>query len=182
MTTHTTIKPIQLRPEEYSRYIQQNKLSLEPEQEGSFTIADNILVSRCCADYGLELSGDIKTEKVPDHFHEAHNIVLRIKGSYTLPRDVHVHTEAGMVPVRPLILHDQITSKHLHELSAQLIQEKKISAPMELDEEYLYEALSETWFTIAMEEVVQMGPDIQMLQVTFTKDGSFSVIPLNGDL
>jgi hypothetical protein len=152
------------------------------EQDNSFTVADSTLVSRCCADYGLELKGDMKTEKVQDHAHEVHNIVLRIKGSYTLPRDVHLHTEAGMVPVRPLILHDQITSKHLHELSAELMREKKVTAPMEFDEEYLYEALSETWFTIAMEAVVDMGPDIQMLQVTFTKDGSFSVIPLNGDL
>jgi hypothetical protein len=174
----TNIKPIHLRRDEFNTFIEENKLPLMVDESASITNREKQVIEHCGVDYGLETDKTL----VPDNSKNElikYNIIMRIKGNFTLPNQAQFRSENGPVIITPYIIHDDISSKRYHIVAKELIDKKLVSSPVTIDEEYMYEALRETSFTVDMEEITRMGTEFQILQVEFDTDGHFKVIELD---
>lgn len=170
-------KPIRLRSDEYNTYIEECKekyVSLK----GDLTPTEKGILYRCGLDYGLTF--DEKTGAKPfDHDTSDYNIILRIKGPFTVPHQAQFNSEHGVVKVRPYIIHESATAARLKEVADDLFKKELVSSVVPIDVEYLLEALRESAFNIAMEEVVKLGGGFQIIQIEFDENGHFKALELD---
>lgn len=171
-------KPIHLRRDEFNTYIEENKMKLIVSEESIITDAEKLVIERCGIDYGLTIDPSLTTEMVCKK-QRKYNIILRIKGNFTLLEQAQFRSENGAVVIIPYIIHDGISSTRFHIIAKYLCEKELVSSPIPVDEEYMYEALRETSFNVEMEEITKMGMGFQILQIEFDVDGHFKVIELD---
>jgi len=171
-------KPIHLRRDEFNSYIEENKMKLIISEESVITEEEKRVIERCGIDYGLTIDPSLTTETVKKK-QRKYNIILRIKGNFTLPEQDQFRSENGAVVITPYVIHDGISSTRFHIIAQYLCEKELVSSPIPVDEEYMYEALRETSFNAEMEEITQMGIGLQILQIEFDNDGHFKVIELD---
>lgn len=174
----TSSKPIHLRRDEFNTYIEENKIKLDVSEEIIITEEEKLTVERCGVDYGLTIDPSLVPENIKKE-QKRYNIILRIKGSLTLPEQAQFRSENGSVVITPYIIHDDISSKRLHIVAKILHEKKLISSPVPVDVEYMYEALRETIFNLEMEEITAIGAGFQILQIEFDANGHFKVLELD---
>ncbi len=170
-------KPVHFRNDEYNDYIEEFKQPFVVLQ-GDLTPEEKNIVYRTGLDYGLEISPALQAQSfVPDS--KDYNIILRIKGPFSLPESAQLNTEHGTVNVRPYIIHESATAARLKTVAEEMIQKTLVSSPVAIDSEYLHEALREVAFTIAMENVVRLGNGFQIIQIEFDERGHFKAFELD---
>lgn len=170
-------KPIHLRSDEYNTYIEENKekfISIV----GDLTPAEKGIIYRCTLDYGLTFDKKVEAEPF-DHDPSDYNIIFRIKGPFTLPTQAQFNSEHGMIKVRPYIIHESATAARLKAVAEDLFKKEFVSSVVPIDADYLHEALRESAFNIAMEEVVKLGTGFQIIQIEFDENGHFKAIELD---
>lgn len=174
----TEIKPIRLRKDEINDYIEDNKMQLVVDEESAISESEKAVVVRCGVDYGLTIDESL-TPQQGKKSQDTYNIILRIKGGYTMPEKSRFRSENGMVTIIPLIIHDGLSIKRFHKVAKELCKNAWVSSPVAIDDEYMYEALRETSFNMEMEEVTRLGPGFQLWQVEFDENGHFTVFELD---
>lgn len=173
-----TSKPIHLRSDEFNTYIEENKKSLIVDESVTITNREKQVIEHCGIDYGLVTDKSLTPNNTKQE-QKKYNLILRVKGDFTVPDQAQFRSENGLVTITPYIIHDNISSKRFHIVAKELIDKKLVSSPVSIDEEYIYEALRETSFTVDMEEITRMGTEFQILQIEFDQDGHFKVIELD---
>lgn len=170
---------IRLRNDEYNRYIQDYKEKCLFDESILISPEEWAVVARCCEDYGLsqQTKHELRSRGANDE--DRFSIILYIKGNFTLPEYTSLTTERGNVALRPFIVHDTQVAKRMHIVANLLVSSKELISPVEIDEEYIYEALRETSFTMALEEIEKWGKMMQSLQISFDEDGHFKAIELD---
>lgn len=171
-------KPIHLRRDEFNTYIEENKVKLDVSEQNIITEEEKLIVERCGIDYGLIIDSTLTPGKVKKE-QRKYNLILRIKGTFTLPEQAQFRSENGSVVITPYIIHDGILSQRLHIVAEILYDKKLASSPVPVDVEYMYEALRETSFNREMEEIVKIGTGFQILQIEFDENGHFKVLELD---
>jgi hypothetical protein len=170
-------KPIHLRNDEYNSYIEECKEKLTIK-EGELTLEEKHVIYRCGVDYGLTFDASVVTENY-EIAQRDYNIILRVKGPYTLPEQASFSSEHGVIKVRPYIIHEFVSAQRLKFISEDIFAKDLVDSVVPIDGEYIYEALRESAFTIAMEEVVKLGTGFQILQIEFDTIGHFKAIELD---
>lgn len=173
----TTKKPIHLRNDEYNNYIQEFKERCVVKT-GEITLEEKGIIYRCGVDYGLTINEKLQAKSF-DYPPCDYNIIFRIKGPFTLPREARFASDHGVVKVRPYVIQEYISAQRLHMIAGELHKNEMVNSVVPIDEEYLYEALRETAFTISMEEVVKLGVGFQIVQVEFDENGHFKAVELD---
>ncbi|MCX6732802.1 MAG: hypothetical protein NTV98_04660 [Candidatus Roizmanbacteria bacterium] len=171
------IKPIHLRNDEFNNYIQEFKEKCVLN-EGEVTPEEKGIVYRCGVEYGLTIDEKFQAKSF-DYPLQDYNIIFRIKGPFTLPREARFSSDHGMVKVRPYIIQEYISAQRLHMIAQELYDKEIVSSVVPIDKEYLYEALRETAFNISMEEVVKLGVGFQIVQIEFDENGHFKAVELD---
>jgi len=171
------LKPIHLRNDEYNTYIQEYKEKLLLT-EGALTSEEKNIIFRCGLDYGLIVDEKVGVINITQP-QKDYNVVFRIKGPYTLPKQAQFSSGNGTVRVKPFILHELAWAKRFVQIAKDIYEKKLITSVVPIDEEYIYEALRDTAFTIAMEEVIALGPGFQIIQIEFDENGHFKTIELD---
>jgi len=170
-------KPLHLRNDQYNDYIQEWKKPYEV-RTGDLSAEEKNIVHRTGVDYGLEMNPTLDAKEfVSDP--KDYNIILRIKGAYTLPDSATFSSEHGAITVRPYIIHESATAARLKAIAEDLLAREMVTSPVAIDSEYLHEALRESAFNIAMEEVVRLGTGFQIVQVEFDETGHFKAFELD---
>lgn len=177
MSLKDNTKPIYLRPDEYNNYIQESKEELMVTQ-GEISEEEKNLISRCGVDYGLTIDKRVANSAFQKPKKD-YNIVFRIKGPFTLPAESTFVSELGSVRVKPYVIHESASAQRLKVVAKALCDNAYVSSEVSIDEEYLYEALCETAFTISMEDVVALGISFQIIQVEFDENGHFKATELD---
>ncbi len=170
-------KPIHLRSDEYNSYIEECK-EKNIVREGDLTPEEKGIIYRCGLDYGLTIDEKVGAA-VFEPLKKDHNIILRIKGPFTLPELASFTSERGMVKIRPFIIHENAAAVRFHQIAEDLHKKEMITSVVPIDAEYLYEALRETAFNIAMEQVVALGVGFQIIQIEFDENGHFKAMELD---
>ncbi|MFZ2206189.1 MAG: hypothetical protein WA061_04475 [Microgenomates group bacterium] len=170
---------IRLRNDEYNRYIQDYKEKCMFDESTLILPEEWAVVARCCEDYGLSQKTTHEPHSQGGVDEKQFSIILYIKGNFTLPGYTSLTTERGNVALRPFIVHDTQVAKRMHIVANLLVSGKELISPVEIDEEYIYEALRETSFTMALEEIEKWGKETQSLQISFDEDGHFKAIELD---
>ncbi len=170
-------KPIHLRSDEYNSYIEECKEKYAV-QTGELTLKEKHIIDRCGLDYGLTIDEKLKAANYEEPTLD-HNLILRIKGPFTLPEQSSFHSEHGPLRIRPYVIHESATADRLQEIAESLFAKELVKSVVPIDTEYLYDALRETAFNISMEEIVKLGAGFQIIQVEFDKDGHFKAIELD---
>jgi len=173
------IQSIHLRSDEYNRYIEDYKEKCAFEENNIILQEEWAVVARCCEDYGLTQKTIHELPKHGADIEKQYSIILYVKGQFTLPEHVSFATERGNIVMRPFIIHDTEVAKRMHIVAHLLFSSKELISPIEIDEEYIYEALRETSFTMALEEIEKWGKTKQSLKVSFDDDGHFKAIELD---
>ena len=170
-------KPVHLRNDEYNDYIEDAKIPYVVK-EGELSAEEKNLIYRCGVDYALEV--DEKAGAVAFAQPKSdHNIILRIKGPFTLPESTQFASEGGPLMLKPYIIHETATTIRLKEIAEDIYKKELIKSVVPIDAEYIYEALRETAFNISMEEVVALGVGFQIIQVEFDENGHFKAMELD---
>lgn len=172
-----TPRPIHLRSDEYNDYFEEYKEQCIV-REGEFTNEEKHIIHRCGVDYGLEINEKVGSQNYAKDMYD-YNIIMRVKGAYTLPQNAQLNTEHGPMSIRPYTIHESATAQRLKTLAQNLITEKMVESVVPIDSDYLYEALRESAFNIAMEDVAQLGAGFQILEVEFDANGHFKAIELD---
>lgn len=170
---------IRLRNDEFNRYIQDYKEKCMFDESAFISSEEWAVVARCCEDYGLSQKTVHELRSQGEDEEKRFSIILYIKGNFTLPEYTSFTTERGNVVLRPFIIHDTHVAKRMHIVANLLFSTKELTSPVEIDEEYIYEALRETSFTMALEEIEKWGKAMQSLQISFDEDGHFKAIELD---
>ena len=170
-------KPIHLRSDEYNTYIEENKEKFV-SITGDITSAEKGIIYRCALDYGLTFDEKVGAQ-IFDHDPSDYNIIFRIKGPFTVPQQAQFNSEHGVVKVRPYIIHESATAARLKEVADGLFKKELVTSVVPIDAEYLLEALRESAFNIAMEEVVKLGTGFQIIQIEFDENGHFKAVELD---
>lgn len=170
-------KPIHLRTDEFNAYIEEYKQKFV-EKEGPISEEEKHIIHRCGVDYGLEINEKVGSQNYVKDMHD-YNIIMRVKGTYTLPQNAQLSTEHGPMSIRPYMIHESATAQRLKTIAQNLITEKMVESVVPIGSEYLYEALRESAFTIAMEDVLKLGVGFQIIQVEFDDDGHFKAVELD---
>lgn len=170
-------KPIHLRSDEYNEYIEECKQPYVV-QTGELDPSEKNIIYRTGVDYGLEIHEALGAKGfTPDP--KDYNIIFRIKGPFTMPDTASFTTERGVIKVRPYVIHESATAQRLKEVAEDLVKREMVGSPVPIDAEYMHEALRETAFTIAMEEVVRLGKGFQIVQIDFDTNGHFKALELD---
>lgn len=159
-----TVKQIHLRNDEYNHYIQEYREECTFDETEAITPVEWAVVERCCKDYGLTQKS-VNTTHKEEAKDGRYSIILYIKGRFTLAKNVSFKTDSGVLAIRPFIIHDTQVAKRMRITAKLLIANKELSSPFAIDEEYVYEALRETAFTISLEEIEKWGKGMQSLQI-----------------
>ncbi len=170
-------KPIHLRIDEFNDYIEECKEKCIIDQ-GEITPKEKNLLYRCGVDYGLTINKKVGVAAF-EQLKLDHNLILRIKGPFTLPLQAQFTSERGAVNIRPYIIHESAASQRLHSIANDLHEKELISSVVPIDAEYIYEALRETAFNIAMEEAISLGNGFQIIQIEFDENGHFKAVELD---
>jgi len=170
-------KPIHLRNDEFNDYIEDAKIPYVVKQ-GALSAEERNLIYRCGVDYALDVNekvGAIAYVKPKSD----HNIILRIKGPFTLPERTQFASEGGVLTIQPYSIHETAATIRLREVAEDLHKNALIKSPVPIDAEYIYEALRETAFNISMEEATALGAGFQIIQVEFDENGHFKAVELD---
>lgn len=170
------IKPVHLRNDEYNHFIQDYREDCIFDVNEVILPEEWAIVARCCEDYGLTQKSAHTLPSKKEDDEKRYSIILYIKGPFTLPTNASFKTDKGNLAIRPFIVHDTQVAKRMRIVSKLLIKNDELSSPIVLDEEYVYEALRETSFTMALEEIEKWGKGMQSLQITFDEDGHFKAL------
>ena len=170
-------KPVHLRNDEFNDYIEDAKIPYVIK-EGELSTEEKNLIHRCGVDYALDVDEKIGavafTRPKSDH-----NIILRIKGPFTLPESTRFDSEGGPLTLQPYIIHETATTIRLRKIAEDLHENKFVTSVVQIDAEYIYEALRETAFNISMEEVMALGQGFQIIQIEFDENGHFKAMELD---
>lgn len=174
----TALKPIHLRRDEFNRYIEENKVKLVVSEENKISAEEKQVIERCGVDYGLPIDQSLTT-KIEEKEQKRYNIILRVKGNFTLPSQAHFRSENGAIIISPYVIHEAVSTIRSRILAKKLCEKNLVSSPVPMDEEYMYEALRETLFTREMEEIAKMGTGFQIMQVEFDENAHFKTLELD---
>jgi len=170
-------KPVHLRNDEFNDYIEDAKIPYLVIK-GALTDEEKNLIHRCGVDYALDVSE--KVEAVVSVKQKSdHNIILRIKGPFTLPESTRFASEGGPLTIRPYVIHETAATIRLREIAEELHKDALLESVVPIDVEYIYEALRETAFNISMEEVLALGGGFQIIQIEFDENGHFKAMELD---
>lgn len=174
-----TTPSIRLRSDEYNKYIQDYKEQCIFDEKKVISPQEAQVVTRCCMDYGLTQKNPKTIGESQSNKDNSFSLVLFIKGDFTLPNEVSFASDRGVLKLRPYIIHDTVMARRMRIVAHILFETEELSSPFPMDEEYIYESLQETAFTLALEEVEKWGKGAQSLQITFDENGHFKTVDLD---
>jgi len=123
----------------------------------------------------IKKSGVIETELYGDHQEVA---VVLIRGNWGVYPQATIKTQIGEQDSQIFTYHQTLIDERHKILAKKLIDNKAIILPNGCDEEYLYEALSETSENHLMETVKRLAMGLPIYQVIFQEEGNFKIIDL----
>jgi len=104
--------------------------------------------------------------------------ILQIRGDYGIYPAYAIDTNTGKKRAEFFEFHETLVENRHRILAAKLVKDKAVKLYEGCDEEYLYEALSETTDRHFYETLKQLGKDLSIYQIDFDENGDFKVIDL----
>ncbi|MDO8498009.1 MAG: hypothetical protein Q7S61_05715 [bacterium] len=101
--------------------------------------------------------------------------VVIVKGPYSLKTRLYMETPTGKREVEIFVLHQTLADERHRAWVTKLIEKKAIELYADLDEEYVYQALSDIAENHLMETAKRIAGGLPMYSVTFKNDGMFEV-------
>lgn len=120
------------------------------------------------------LSADGSKETV---LHGAHSegAMIIVRGSYGIYPRYEIENGRGRTLIEIFTFHQSLVDERHRLLSKKLIEFGAVTLPEGCDEEYLYDALSETVETLLFETAKRLARGLPIYNVDFTEDGAFEV-------
>lgn len=139
-----------------------------------------IIVQKAAEEYGFKIndkeSAEIFTVDFPGKGEiEYGGAVIQIEGNYSIPAVHKVEMIEGSVKIHLYIYQQTLTNRKNRELSRKLVEKKVVMLFPGTDEEWLYEALSETSDEYFYETVKEKAKGLPIYTVKFKEDGSFII-------
>lgn len=101
--------------------------------------------------------------------------IIQIKGNYTIPDFVVIQTEIGVAKIDLYIYHYSHTNNSNRLMAKKVMENKAVEFVFDGDEEYLYEALSDTSDQQYYEKIKTLAPGLPIYSVVFKEDGRYDV-------
>jgi len=107
-----------------------------------------------------------------DHLEGA---IVQIQGPYSLKTRYFLKTDVGTHEVEIFVFHETLVNERHRALAKKLVAEKAVTLFNGLDEEYLYEVLSDTTEDHLMETARRLAKGLPLYLAVFDADGTFEL-------
>ena len=109
------------------------------------------------------------------HGDHGEGAVVYIKGNYGIYPQYLLKTEDVEAHVQIFVYHQSLVDGRHRVLAKNLLKNKAVKLPENCDEEYLYDALSDTAEVHTLETAKRLAKDLPIFQVIFDEEGMFSI-------
>ena len=149
-------------------------------EDKRFSHQQTVIIRKAAEEYGFKINDKEFDKMFTTDFPslgetEYSGAVVQIEGGYTIPAICTVQTVEGPIKVHLDIYHQTLVNRRNRELSRELVEKKMVMLFPGTDEEWLYEALSETSDEYFYETIKEKAKGLPVYTVKFKEDGTFVV-------
>lgn len=106
--------------------------------------------------------------------HEEGSVVI-VRGNYGLFPQLHLETNGEVKQIQTFVFQQSLVNERHHVLAKKLIENKAVKLLEGLDEEYLYEALSDMTELHFFETAKRLASGLPICEVVFDEKGNFEI-------